>query len=174
MSLKQGFVHVYTGHGQGKTTAALGLALRAAGRGLSTYIGQFMKGRLYGELVALRDHPLITIEQFGQPNCIHREEVTPEDVDRARQGLARARSILTGGQYDLVILDEINVALWFGLLTLDEVMGLLDVRPEQVELVLTGRYAPPALIERADLVTEMGEVKHYYQQGIPARKGIEY
>jgi cob(I)alamin adenosyltransferase len=174
MSLKRGFVHVYTGHGKGKTTAALGLALRAAGRGLRTYIGQFMKGRLYGELAALRDHALITIEQFGRPDCFHREEVTPEDVGRARQGLARARSILTGGQYDLVILDEINVALWFGLLTLDEVMGLLDVRPEQVELVLTGRYAPPALIERADLVTEMGEVKHYYQQGIPARKGIEY
>jgi cob(I)alamin adenosyltransferase len=172
--LKRGFVHIYTGHGKGKTTAALGLALRAAGRGLRTYIGQFMKGRFYGELAALRDHPLITIEQFGRPECIHREEVTPEDVERAAHALARARAVLTGGQYAVVILDEINVALWFGLLTLDDILALLDERPEQVELILTGRYAPPALIERADLVTEMREVKHYYQQGIPARKGIEY
>jgi cob(I)alamin adenosyltransferase len=172
--LKQGFIHIYTGHGKGKTTAALGLALRAAGQGLRTYIGQFMKGRPYGELMALRDHPLITIEQFGRSECLHREQVTATDVDRARHGLARARSILMGGQYDLVILDEINVALWFGLLSLDEVMSLLDRRPEQVELVLTGRYAPPALIARANLVTEMREVKHYYRQGISARQGIEY
>ena len=175
--LPQGYVQVYTGDGKGKTTAALGLALRAAGHGMRTYIGQFMKGQHYGELDALRDHPLITIEQYGDVRCIRREEVTPEHVAQARRGLERARQAMLGlspgGRYDVVVLDEVNVSIWFGLLTVEEVLAFLDQRPAHVEVILTGRRAPQELIERADLVTEMRQVKHYYQQGVAARKGIE-
>lgn len=172
-SLRKGYVQLYTGDGKGKTTAAIGLAIRAAGHGLHTYIGQFMKGWHYGELDALRDHPYITLEQYGDVRCIRREEVTPEHVRQAHAGLERAREAMLSCQYDIIILDEVNIAIWFGLLTVEEVLSFLDQRPEHVEVVLTGRRAPPELIERADLVTEMREVKHYYQQGVPARKGIE-
>lgn len=171
--MEKGYIQVYTGDGKGKTTAALGLALRAAGHGLRTYIGQFMKGWPYGELEALRGFPHITIEQYGNFRCIRREEVTPEDVARARQGLERAREAMLSGQYDIVVLDEVNVAIWFGLLTVEEVLAFLDQRPDGVEVVMTGRRAPQELIDRADLVTEMREVKHYYQAGVPARTGIE-
>jgi cob(I)alamin adenosyltransferase len=171
--LSRGYVQVYTGDGKGKTSAALGLALRASGHGMRTYIGQFMKGQHYGELEALRDHPLITIEQYGDVHCIRREEVTPEHVSQAHRGLERAREALLSGRYDLVVLDEVNVAIWFGLLTVEEVLAFLDQRPNHVEVILTGRRAPQELIERADLVTEMQAVKHYYQQGVVARKGIE-
>ena len=175
--LPKGYVHVYTGDGKGKTTSALGLALRASGHGKRTYIGQFMKGQSYGELDALRDNPHITIEQYGDVRCIHREEVTPEHVAQAHRGLERARQAMLGlaptGAYDIVVLDEVNVAIWFGLLTVEEVLAFLDERPDHVEVILTGRRAPQELIERADLVTEMREVKHYYQQGVMARDGIE-
>ena len=171
--LQKGYTQVYTGNGKGKTTAALGLALRASGHGMHTYIGQFMKGQHYGELDALRDHSHITIEQYGDVRCIRREEVTPEHVAQARRGLERAREAMLSGKYDIVVLDEINVTIWFGLLTVEEVLAFLDERPEHVEVILTGRRAPPELIERADLVTEMREVKHYYQQGVLAREGIE-
>jgi cob(I)alamin adenosyltransferase len=171
--LAKGYVQVYAGDGKGKTTAALGLALRASGHGLCTYIGQFMKGQHYGELEALRDHPHITIEQYGDIRCIRREEVTPEHIAQAHRGLERAREAMLSGRYDIVVLDEINVTIWFGLLAVEEVLALLDQRPEHVEVILTGRRAPQELIERADLVTEMREVKHYYQQGVMARMGIE-
>jgi cob(I)alamin adenosyltransferase len=171
--LSEGYVQVYTGDGKGKTTAALGLALRASGYGMRTYIGQFMKGQPYGELEALHDHPLITIEQYGDVRCIRREEITPEHVAQAQQGLERAREAMLSGHYDIVVLDEVNVAIWFELLTLEQVLALLDERPDHLELVLTGRRAPQELIKRADLVTEMQEVKHYYQRGVVARKGIE-
>jgi cob(I)alamin adenosyltransferase len=175
--LSRGYVHVYTGDGKGKTTSALGLALRASGHGKRTYIGQFMKGQGYGELDALRDNPLITIEQYGDVRCIHREEVTPEHVAQAHSGLERAQQAMLGltpdGSYDIVVLDEVNVAIWFGLLTVEEVLAFLDARPDHVEVILTGRRAPQELIERADLVTEMREVKHYYRQGVVARDGIE-
>jgi len=171
--LSQGRVQLYTGDGKGKTTAALGLALRAAGRGLHTYIGQFMKGQQYGELEALRDHPYITIEQYGSPRCIHREEVTPQHIAEAQKGLQRAREVMLSGEYDIIVLDEVNVAIWFGVLSTEDVLVFLEERPEHVEIVLTGRRAPEALIDRADLVTEMREVKHYYQQGVTARPGIE-
>jgi cob(I)alamin adenosyltransferase len=171
--LSRGYVQVYTGDGKGKTTAALGLALRAAGHGLRTYVGQFMKGQHYGELEALRDHPAITIEQYGDVRCIHREEVTPEHVAQAHRGLERARAAMLSGAYDLVVLDEVNVTIWFGLLDVEEVLALLDQRPEHVEVILTGRRAPQELIERADLVTEMRMVKHYYEHGVLARAGIE-
>ncbi len=171
--LDKGYVQLYTGDGKGKTTAALGLALRASGRGLHTYIGQFMKGQRYGELKALRDNPFITLEQYGDPRCIRREEVTAEHVAQAHQGLDRAREAMLSGDYDLVVLDEVNVSIWFRVLETEEVLALLDEKPERVEVVLTGRRAPQELIDRADLVTEMREVKHYYQQGVMARVGIE-
>ena len=169
----RGYVQVYTGGGKGKTTAALGLALRASGHGMRTYVGQFMKGERSGELVATSGNPYITIEQYGDPGCIRREDVTPDHVAQAHQGLMRARQAIGSGQYDIVVLDEINVTIWFGLVAVYEVLALIDERPERVELVLTGRRAPAELIERADLVTEMREVKHYFALGVSAREGIE-
>jgi len=171
--MKKGYVQVYTGDGKGKTTAALGLALRASGRGLRVYIGQFMKGRMYGERTALEGNDRIVLEPYGDPKCIRREEVTAEHVERARRGLARAREAMESGRYDVIVLDEANVAVWFGLLETADLLDFLDRRPEGVEVILTGRKAPPEVIERADLVTEMREVKHYYREGIAAREGIE-
>jgi cob(I)alamin adenosyltransferase len=167
-----GLVQVYTGDGKGKTTAALGLALRAAGWGLRSYIAQFMKGQDYGELHSLTSLAhLITIEQFGKPEFIR--QASPIDIAMAQQGLTCARAALESGEYHLVILDEICVALHFSLIRLEQVLELIDQRPLSVELVLTGRRAPQELIDRADLVTEMREIKHPYQRGVPARKGIE-
>ena len=168
-----GYIQLYTGDGKGKTTAALGLALRAAGHGFRTYIGQFMKGQPYGELDALTALPQITLEQYGDIHCVRKEEVTDHHRRQARQGLAKVREAMRSGQYTLVILDEVLVTLWFGLLTLEEVIHVIDDKPRDVELVLTGRKAPPELIERADLVTEMTNIKHYYDSGVPARDGIE-
>lgn len=177
-----GFVQVYTGDGKGKTTAALGLALRAALAGLRVFIGQFMKGSNYAELGIAR-LPLeelaggrIDIEQYGTPRLLCQGE-TPsrDDVASARLGLEDIRDRMTRGGYDVIVADEINVALHFDLLQLEDVLELLTARPEGVELVLTGRRAPAEIIERADLVTDMQEVKHYYGlQGVQARKGIEY
>jgi cob(I)alamin adenosyltransferase len=171
--LGKGYVQVYTGAGKGKTTAAFGLALRAAGHGLRTYIGQFMKGQMYGELQALRDHSLIEIEQYGDARCVRRDEVTPEHVAQARRGLERASEQMCSGRFDIVVLDEVNVTVWFGMLTSDEVLVFLEQRPAEVEVILTGRNASEEILARADLVTEMREVKHYFEQGILARDGIE-
>lgn len=164
---------MYTGNGKGKTTAALGLAFRASGRGMRTYIGQFMKGQKYGELEAVTRIPEITLEQYGDPGWVHKGQVTPEQRTLAEGGLERARLVLTEGRHDIVILDELNMAVWFELLPLSAALGLLDLRPEGTELIITGRNAAPELIERADLVTEMREIKHYYTQHVPARPGIE-
>ena len=170
-----GLIHVYTGNGKGKTTAALGLALRAAGHGQRTYVGQFMKGQDYGELrAACMLGDLLTIEQYGKPTFVHVDQVTQEDVRLAREGLAAARAAMLSGAFDLVILDEINVALYFELLTVQDVLALIDDKPPKVELVLTGRRVPQAILDRADYVTIMQEGKHPYQQGIQARKGIEF
>ncbi|MCD4749464.1 MAG: cob(I)yrinic acid a,c-diamide adenosyltransferase [Thermoanaerobaculales bacterium] len=171
--MERGYIQVYTGNGKGKTTAAIGQAIRAAGHGMHTYIGQFMKGQVYGELLALENHPLIEIEQYGDARCLRKEEVTSEHTRQARQGLKRAEEKMANGVFDIVILDEINVTLWFGILDIDEVLDFLDRRPVNVELILTGRYAPEAILERADLVTEMAEVIHYFANGILARDGIE-
>jgi cob(I)alamin adenosyltransferase len=171
--MKRGYIQIYTGDGKGKTTAAIGLALRASGHGLKTYIGQFMKGQHYGELTPLRNNPLITVEQYGDEGCFHKEEVTPQHIAHAHEGLKRAEQAMASGQYDIVILDEINVAIWFELITEKEVLQLIERRPAPLELVLTGRRAPKSLIQKADLVTEMQEVKHYYRQGVEARDGIE-
>jgi cob(I)alamin adenosyltransferase len=175
MMLEQGLVQVYTGNGKGKTTAALGLALRAVGRGLRVCMVQFIKGGgQYGEHLAVEKFlPELTIHQTGRDNWIYRERLDPEDVRIARETLDLARSVLTSGRYDLVILDEINGAAWFGLVSVDEILALVAVKPANVELVLTGRTADARVIAAADLVTEMREVKHYFRQGVQARTGIE-
>jgi cob(I)alamin adenosyltransferase len=168
-------IQVYTGNGKGKTTAALGLAVRAAGHGMRTYIGQFLKGQRYGELAGMKKlAPLVKVEQFGRKGFIHvTERADEEDVRRARRALARCRKAMLSGRFDIVVFDEVNVALHFKLVAETEVLAVLDERPEGVEVVLTGRYAPASLIRRADLVTEMRERKHYYARGVRARKGIE-
>lgn len=171
--LERGFVQVYTGNGKGKTTAALGLALRMAGNGGRVFFGQFMKGRLYGKHRALSALPRIDVRTFGGLRCLRREEVTEKDREMARRGLEICRQAMLSGRYDLVVLDEINVALWFGLVSDEAVKTFLDERPGKTELLLTGRYAPRWLIERADLVTEMKLIKHYYDAGVMARDGIE-
>lgn len=169
----QGFVQVYTGDGKGKTTAALGLALRAAGAGLRVYIGQLIKNADYSELRTLhRLADLITIEQFGR-GCMLVTKPEQADIDAARAGLLALRTALHSGTFDLVIADEINVACALGLLVEQDLLDLLAERPETVELVLTGRGAPASVLDRADLVTEMRSIKHYYDQGVSARKGIE-
>ena len=170
-----GLVQVYTGDGKGKTTAALGLSLRACGQGLHTYIGQFLKKRRYGELRGVaRLAPFVTIEQYGVNERIYAGEVTPEQRAAAREGLARARHALVSAHYDIVVMDEVNVALDYGLLSEAEILELVDSKPPSVELVMTGRRAPQAILDRADLVTEMREVKHPFSRGIHARIGIEF
>jgi cob(I)alamin adenosyltransferase len=171
----KGYVQVYTGNGKGKTTAALGLALRAAGYGLRVYIGQFLKGHKYGELLSVgKLAPLITIEQFGRKGFIHVDEnPDDEDIGRAERGLRACLKAMLSRTYRIIILDEINVALHFQLLAEKDVLDFLAQRPEDVEVVLTGRYAPPSLLKAADLVTEMREKKHYYAKGVRARLGIE-
>jgi cob(I)alamin adenosyltransferase len=175
MKPEKGLIHVYTGHGKGKTTAALGQAMRAAGQGLRVYIIQFMKGwPHYGELESVRRHPNITIRQFGRPDYVSKENPEPVDIRMAEEALEHSREIVSSGDYDLVILDEINVALEWHLIRLEDVLSLLDQKPENVELILTGRYAHPDVVARADLVTEMREIKHPYHKGIVSRRGIEY
>jgi len=172
----RGCLEVYTGDGKGKTTAALGLALRAAGRGQKVFIGQFMKLYPYGELESLRAlSGRVVLEQFGSPECIpFLTTPDPEDVALARAGLLCCKTALLSGEYAVVILDEINVAVHFKLLEAEDLLALVDGRPPMVELVCTGRYACDALLERADLVTEMRCVKHYFDsEGLPARDGIE-
>jgi cob(I)alamin adenosyltransferase len=175
MKLTRGQIQVYTGNGKGKTTAALGLALRAAGRELKVCMIQFMKGGgPYGEhLAAPRLAPYLTIIQTGREGWVNRENPDPEDIRLAREALKTAGRVLDSGEYDLVILDEINGAVSFGLIVVDEVLELLARKPSAVELVLTGRNADERVIAAADLVTEMREVKHYYKAGVPARVGIE-
>jgi cob(I)alamin adenosyltransferase len=175
MPLEQGQVQVYTGNGKGKTTAALGLAFRACGRGLRVIIIQFMKGGgPYGEHAAAeRLAPLLTIIPTGRPGWVKRPIPDPEDVELARGAFEKAREALTGGEYDLVILDEINGAVSFNLVPVEEVLDLIRSRPATVELLLTGRDAHEEVIAVADLVTEMREIKHYYRAGVPSRIGIE-
>jgi cob(I)alamin adenosyltransferase len=174
-TLGKGYVHVYTGNGKGKTTAALGLAFRAMGSGLKTYIGQFMKGQRYGELdAALKVPGFITIEQYGKDTFVHvKMPPEPADVRLAQTGLSKAKQAMLSGRYNIVILDEIVTAHHFHLVSLDEMLEMVRQKPNGVELVFTGRYAPKELIDIADIVTEMTEVKHYYQKDVPAREGIE-
>lgn len=175
MKLERGCVQVYTGDCKGKTTAALGLALRAVGRGLKVIMIQFMKGGgPYGEhLAAARLAPELTIIPTGRPGWVNRDNPAQEDKRLAAEALAMAREKLLSNDYDMVILDEINGAVFFGLLTVDDQLDLIRQRPDTVELVFTGRNVDSRVIEAADLVTEMREIKHYYKAGVPAREGIE-
>jgi cob(I)alamin adenosyltransferase len=171
----KGYIQVYTGNGKGKTTASLGLAVRAAGHGLKTVIIQFMKGWIdYGELKGVEMlSPLVTIHQAGRDTFVDRESPDPEDIRLARDGWELAKETILGGKADIVVLDEINCAVDFGLLPVGEVLDLLRRKPDGMEIVLTGRGAPEEIIALADLVTEMREIKHYYAKGIDARVGVE-
>ncbi len=171
---REGFVQVYTGDGKGKTTAALGLVLRALGHDLRVAVLQFMKADpTWGEIVMLRRLG-VEVAQCGLDHWVLKGEATQEDLAVAAEGFARARDLVTSGAYDVVVLDELVTALYFELVTLDDVLALLRDKPAHVELVLTGRRAPDELLAAADLVTEMVPRKHYYDAGVGAREGIEY
>lgn len=170
--MEKGYIQVYTGNGKGKTTAAIGISVRAVCSGKKVFFGQFVKGMKYSELDAVKFIPNFTMEQFGR-DCFIYNKPTKADIAAAKEGLIKMEQILSSGQYDLVVMDEINIALFYELFTVKDVLEILDKRAPQVEVILTGRYAPKEIIEKADLVTEMKEIKHYYTQGVPARKGIE-
>ncbi len=171
--LDKGYIHVYTGNGKGKTTAAFGLALRAAGNNMNVFIAQFVKGMKYSEINSLdKLKENITVKQFGR-GCFIKKRPDIKDMACAKKGYEEIKKIVSSGDYDLVILDEINIALYFKLLSLSDVLGLMQEKAPNVELILTGRKAEKEIIELADLVTEMKEVKHYYTKGVLARDGIE-
>ena len=173
--LQQGLIQVYTGDGKGKTTCALGLALRAVGQGFKVYLVQFMKGRDTGEArAAAKLSPDLTLRYFGRPGLVNLKAPAREDLDLVQEAWDLAREIIASGDWDLVVLDEINLALAYGLIPLEEALQVLRRRPAWVEVVLTGRQAPPELVEMADLVTEMRPIKHYYTAGVQARRGIEW
>jgi cob(I)alamin adenosyltransferase len=171
----RGLVQVYTGNGKGKTTAALGLALRAAGHRYKVLIIQFLKGGIaYGELKSAKKlSPYLKILPMGRECFVDKKNPHPADRRWARRGWGLAKESVSGGQYRLVILDEVNVAVDYGLVSVEELLDLMKHKPPDVELILTGRWARPEVIRRADLVTEMREVKHYYRKGIESRIGIE-
>ncbi len=173
MKSVQGFVQVYTGNGKGKTTAAFGLALRAAGAGMRIFIAQFVKGMEYSELIAFkRFNDQITIKQYGR-GCFIRGNPDAADVKAAQAGFSEVNEIIVSGDYDLVIMDEANIAVYYNLFTVEELLELIKSKPAHVELVITGRNAHEDILDQADLVTEMREVKHYFTEGVAARKGIE-
>jgi cob(I)alamin adenosyltransferase len=173
--LEKGLVQVYTGNGKGKTSAAFGLALRATGRGLKVYMIQFIKGGFdYGELYTVKNLPNFTLKAFGRGKFVTSKPPQKEDVKLAREALHLAEQVVQSGSYNIVILDEINVALDLKLISLEDVLKLIKSKPSGLELVLTGRNAPEEIVEVADLVTEMKEVKHPFSRGTEARKGIEY
>jgi cob(I)alamin adenosyltransferase len=172
---RRGLVQVYTGNGKGKTTAAFGQALRALGQGFRVCVIQFMKGRKYGEFLAAEKHlPNLTIHLSGLDSFVMRDRPAPLDIELARQGLELARRTLTSGEFDMVILDEINVAADFKLIPIAEIVSLVKGKPAALDLILTGRCAPPELMALADTVTEMREVRHHYNAGIKDRAGIEW
>lgn len=173
--MEKGLIQVYTGNGKGKTTAALGLALRAIGHGMKVLMIQFMKGNTrYGELEsAKRLSPHFTIKQFGRETFISKSNPDPKDLELAQEGFSMAQKAIQAKEYDMVILDEINLAIDYGLIPVSDLLQLIDSKPDTLELILTGRNAKPEILERADLVTEMVERKHYFAKGVSAREGIE-
>lgn len=171
--MERGYVQVYTGDGKGKTTAAIGLSMRALGAGMKVFFAQFVKGMEYSELDLLkRFGDQLIVRQYGT-GCFIVREPSAADIAAAREGLAEAREAMQSGRYDLVVLDEANIATYFKLFSVEELLEAISSRSPGTEIVVTGRRADPRLIETADLVTEMREIKHYYQQGVQARTGIE-
>lgn len=171
--MRKGYIQVYTGNGKGKTTAALGLALRAAGAGHKVFIAQFIKKKKCSEHNALeRFKDLITIRQYGK-GLILKRDTAESDIRAAAEGLEKIKSIIKSGHYKVVILDEANVAIHYKLFAVDAFLKLLSEKPVDMELIITGRYADRKIIKRADLVTEMKEIKHYWKAGVNARTGIE-
>ncbi len=169
----KGYVQVYTGNGKGKTTAAFGLALRAIGAGLNVYIAQFVKGMKYSELESIKKYSdQITLMQYGR-GCFIKGNPGEEDIKAAKAGFNEVKEIVKKGDHDLIILDEANIAVLYNLFSVEDLLDLIDLKPEHVEIVITGRNAHEKIIERADLVTEMKEIKHYYSNGVQAREGIE-
>ena len=162
--MDKGYVQIYTGNGKGKTTAALGLSLRAVSIGKKVFFGQFVKGMKYSE---------VNCTDFV-PNIEFEHDPTEDDIKRAEQGLAKMSSVLKDGKYDVVVMDELNIALYFKLFTVEEVIKAISNRAPHVEVIITGRYAPKELVEIADLITEMKEIKHYYTKGVENRKGIDF
>lgn len=171
---RAGYVQIYTGDGKGKTTAAFGLALRATGQGLRVTIVQFMKADATWGEVRAASRLGVPVEQVGLDHWVREGMVTADDLGAAAAGFARAREIVQSGEYDVVILDELLTSVFFELVSVSDVVLLLRNKPKHVELVLTGRRAPAELVEAADLVTEMRPIKHYFDRGVGARKGIEY
>jgi cob(I)alamin adenosyltransferase len=171
----KGMIQVYTGTGKGKTTAALGLAMRALGHGFKVYVIQFMKGNIrYGEVeIARQLSPNLVIKQMGRETFVDRNNPDKMDIELAQKAFQLAKEVIAEGMYDIVILDEINVAVDYGLISLEVLLNLLAAKPTHVELIITGRDAKREVIEKADLVTEMVEVKHYHKEGIHSREGIE-
>ena len=173
--LRRGLVQIFTGDGKGKTSAAIGAVIRALGHGLRVYIAYFMKGDYpSGERNILSQLPNVTMDSFGSKEFVDPENIKPEEKEQAKKALAAAREAMLSGDYDLVVLDEVNVAVAFNLVELDEVLKFIDDKPEGVELILTGRRADSKLVQSADLVTEMLKIKHPYDEGVVARGGIEY
>ncbi|MBV4418164.1 cob(I)yrinic acid a,c-diamide adenosyltransferase [Clostridium tyrobutyricum] len=171
--MKKGYIHVYTGNGKGKTTASLGISLRAVCAGKKVFFGQFAKGMDYSELNAVKYLPNFKICQFGRDVFIS-DMPCNEDIVLAKDGLEISSEALSSGKYDMVVLDEINIAIYYKLFKVEEVLQILDNRCPKVEVILTGRYANKEIIDKADLVTEMKEIKHYYKKNVPARIGIEF
>jgi cob(I)alamin adenosyltransferase len=171
----RGLVIVITGNGKGKTTSAFGQALRAVGQGYKVFIMQFMKGRDYGEFVAAKKYlPRLTVRRSGLDSFVMRDKPAPIDIELARQGFELAKKVIASGKYNMVILDEINVAVDFKLIALEDVTDLIKNKPLELDLILTGRYAAKAIIKLADTVSEIKEIKHHYAAGIKDRAGIEY
>ncbi|ABK62411.1 MULTISPECIES: cob(I)yrinic acid a,c-diamide adenosyltransferase [Clostridium] len=172
MENNKGYIQIYTGNGKGKTTCALGLSLRAVCAGQKVFFGQFVKGMKYSELDAIKYLPGFKMKQYGR-DCFIFNKPSQEDIDIAKEGLKEIENILKSEEYDIVVLDELNIAIYYNLVSLEEVIDILKNKNEKIEVIITGRYAREELINLADLVTEMKEVKHYYKKGVEARVGIE-
>ncbi len=174
-NVNRGLLEVFTGDGKGKTSAALGTALRAAGQDRRVFIVFFMKGEFpYGEQKTLSDLPNVSFARYGFESFVDPANVRPEEKEEARKALAAAKQAIFSKKYDVVILDEVNVAAAWNLIDINEVIKLINSRPQDIDLILTGRYASPRVIELADLVTDMVKIKHPYDKGIPSRRGIDY